>query len=145
MIDRADWIPKRERNEGSYLGMGNEWPSMFSLSATLNRYHIFIRYCWWDAAGTIHILCFSITYSFGMQAQIKFCLKISWTCAMHRYVFFLTQNRVSFIPTLASFFYYLMVEGLRPSPQKPPRTVNYVDDISKFLYSYGIDARNFAN
>jgi len=45
LIDRVDWIPKSERKEGIVLAMEMEWPSMFSLSAALDLYHIFIRYC----------------------------------------------------------------------------------------------------
>jgi hypothetical protein len=44
-------LKRRKEYEGSDFAMGMEWSSMFSLSATLNRYHGFIRYYWLDAAG----------------------------------------------------------------------------------------------
>jgi hypothetical protein len=110
LIDRGDWIPQRERNEGSDLGMGMEWPSMFSLSATLDRDIIIFSdiVVGMQHAGTIHILCFSVTHFIWHASTNQSCsFKVSSQCP------FLAQNRgnCNYAEDI-SIFLVLMVESI---------------------------------
>jgi len=84
LIDRVDWIPKSERKEGIVLAMEMEWPSMFSLSATMDLHHMFIRYCCWDAAAVYNSYSLLLNRSLACKHHSSiFCLKVLWVGAPH--------------------------------------------------------------